>query len=203
VLTHLVFRSADGEAGGAVFHKEATDALTLGGGFVGDGPDHEHTRVFGTGDEDLVAVQNPFITVQHRGTTHPRRVRTRRGFCEAEAAGVVFAGANLGNVGLLLFFRADGLDDFADHVVHRTGHGRGGTGPGDFRDGEAEGHGARFGTAVFGLDGDAHQAQFGQLLKVFQECLAIPLFIEFGGHRFQFRFGKIPRRILNHLLVFR
>ena len=166
MLAHFMFGAAHRKSLDAIFDQERRDPLTFFGSLVGDRPDHKYACIFRTRDEHLVAVEDVIIPVQNGGTAHPRRIGAGRRFRQSETAGIVFTGADFSNIGFLLLFRTNGLNDLAAHIIHGHGDGRGSARPGDFRNRDTESDHARFGATIFGFDIDTHQAELGQFFQI-------------------------------------
>jgi hypothetical protein len=99
-----------GEAGAICFDEEAADAIVLVFNF---GPDDSDVGDGAGGDPHLFAVENVAVAGFAGGSGHAAGVGAEAGFGEAEAA-ELFAFSERGEPGVLLVFRAEGVDGIHD-----------------------------------------------------------------------------------------
>ena len=108
--------------------------------------------------------------------------------------------ADLGDMGLLLRFRANGLDDLAGEVVDGDGDGGGGADPGNLGHGHAEGDDSRFGAAVLLLDVDTHESQGSELVQVGDQGFLLLGLLGLGRNRRQLGCRYPPGGLLDQFL---
>ena len=195
---HLVLMPADVETLVAAFHEKAADPPVALDARAR--PDDDHSRAIAGGDPLLAAVDHVLTAVEARCGAQRRRIRACVRLREAEARGDEAARGDLRKVALLLRLRAVPRDRLRNQVVHRHGHGGGGTALGDLHHGQRIGDCAGLRSAVLFGDVDAHHPELGELGQLLLRKPAFP--VQLAGDGSERLLRVIARRIADELLRF-
>ena len=167
---------------------------------VGHGNNDEHVGIAAIGDENLAAIEHPFIAFQHSGGLLTCSIGTGIGLSQAEGSNP-FTGSQLGQVFHLLLL-STGLQDggAAEAGMGGKDNARGSAHARKFLDGHAIHDIRATGTAILCRNGDAHKADFGHLFyRLHGETL---LFIDFGSQWLYLFLCKFANHLQEELFLF-
>src|SRR5690606_11705026 len=166
---------------------------------VGLGIDHQGVGIRAVGDPHLAAVEEVAVALLFGAQLHADDIGACTGFAHGQGANV-FAADQLGQIALLLFFRAVAMNLVHTEVGMRTvGQPHRGAGAGDFFHGDHVRQVAHIGTAVFFAHSDAEHAQFAELApQVHGELVAG---VDLGGARRDLRLRELADGVAQHVDV--
>ena len=180
----------EGKALPALFHDEGADAPGANAG-GGDGKDHIGVRLAAVGDENLFAVEDVVIPLEHCGGLRAAGVRTGVGLGEAKGANLLTLGQGH-QVLLLLLLGAKGINrpGTQGHVGGEN-HACAAVHPGELLHSNGIAGGVQPCAAVLRGEWDTHQSHFRQTVYHFPAGEVVFL-IPLEGIRLDFRLGIGP-----------